>query len=639
MPEKKNKEGVIGYNDYKIIRDSIKDAENAYNSIKDGLRKTIVQKFGLKHDIMETILQYSKEDLETKDIEELRQFLTTYAITEGKEFSDDEVRSILKEIKVMSDTVWTAKVELDNLKKDATEIVKEFMNYGTSDKEKNRVKTTIEALKTAEELEVDLASKRDLQKRIFILENCLSLDFVTERLKDLGKKEIDSINEGFFKFNRGSYVIDRFKQKIKKIGFEESLYYNYFNLEEIFLPEEYHVFNNLFLFIYMRMVAYADVYDERDTAWMKYLTGNFSCLFYHKFKEEEEEKHFLEVVMKALDYFKDYREAYLNGNTTAPGNPTRVKMEKERVAKEREVLIKKLEEYNITDYNPEASNKELREYLLKKIDTMVEEQYPTKEDDGKVTVTEEKDGSTSIKPVMMTVTEKRNPLNEDATYLVGISIYEKDNNGLAVNVEFFNTDKKRFDESYSKTFVCMKDIIKYMKDTLNTYKSSVFVIERNGFGLNLIDNIIYKHMSDEYSDDLKKAIYYNKGRLGFEAGDAENEKLKFFGANYSKSLKNLILMNIPESISKMVKELIEGLDEWFVSIIIEILHVYYFGNNLSEFNIEKPENDIEKENEEAIAHPQESEQPIIEHAADYEDNGEYDCDREEEDNSDDEQYE
>lgn len=632
MPEKKNEEGIINYNDYKIIRDSIKDAEKAYNSIKDGLRKAVVQRFGLNHDIIETIIQFTKEELESKDIGELRDFLSSYAITKGKTFSDEEVRSILKDIKMISDTVWTAKTELENLKKDATEIVKEFMNYGSSDKEKNRVKSTIEALKAAESLEVDLESKRDLQKRIFILENCLSLDFVTERLRDLGKKEIDSINEGFFKMNRGSYTIDRFKQKIIKLGFTESLYYNYFNLEETFLPEEYHVFNNLFLFIYMRMVAYADVHDERDMAWMKYLTGNFSCLFYHKFKEEEEEKHFLEVIMKTLDYFNDYREMYQKDNSTAPGNPTRVEMEKKRSEKEREVLIKKLEEYNITDYNPDASNKELRKYLLEKIDSLVEEQYPTKEEgDEKVVVTEEKDGSTSIEPVMMTVTEKRYPLDEESTYLVGISIYEKDSKGLAINVEFFNTDKERFDESYSKTFVCMKDIINYMKDILNTYKNSVFIIERNDFGLNLIDNIIYKHMED-YSDEFRKSIYYNKGRIGFDAGENENQTLRYFGSKqYSKSLKNLVLMNIPENMKKMVTDLIEGLDECFVSIIIEILHVYYFGNNHSEFNIRIPENDTVKENEEAVSHPR-----TIEYVSDYEDDKEeYDCEREEEDNSDD----
>ena len=224
MPEKKETA------DYEVIRESIREAEKTYESIRDGLRKSVTEQYGLKHEILETILQYKKEDINEKDIEDLRTFVTQYNMTAEAEFTDEEVRKTLTDVKVMSDVIWSAKVNLDNIKKDAADILKEYAAYGASNKEKVSIEATLENLRNAEALEDNFLNKKDLQKKIYILEQCLSLEFVTERLHDLGKKELESINEGFFKFNRGTYVIDRFKKKIEKIGFNESLYYNYFNL-------------------------------------------------------------------------------------------------------------------------------------------------------------------------------------------------------------------------------------------------------------------------------------------------------------------------------------------------------------------------------------------------------------------------
>ena len=121
-------------------------------------------------------------------------------------------------------------------------------------------------------------------------------------LKKLGKKEIDSIKVAYFDKSKGSYIIDKYKAKIKHFGFEEKLFHYFFNIEENFLEEEYHVYNNLFLFIYMRMVAYSDPYDKTEKMYIQSLTSNLANLIYHRFDSTENEKNFLEIIKRVLNH-------------------------------------------------------------------------------------------------------------------------------------------------------------------------------------------------------------------------------------------------------------------------------------------------------------------------------------------------
>lgn len=635
MPEKKETA------DYEVIRESIREAEKTYESIRDGLRKSVTEQYGLKHEILETILQYKKEDINEKDIEDLRTFVTQYNMTAEAEFTDEEVRKTLTDVKVMSDVIWSAKVNLDNIKKDAADILKEYAAYGASNKEKVSIEATLENLRNAEALEDNFLNKKDLQKKIYILEQCLSLEFVTERLHDLGKKELESINEGFFKFNRGTYVIDRFKKKIEKIGFNESLYYNYFNLEETFLPEKYHPFNNLFLFIYMRMVAYADVYDVKDVKWMKCLTGNFSRLFYHKFEKPEEESHFIEIIMKTLDFFADYKDLYENNNTTNPKHPARIEAERQRDAKQREVLIKKLEEYHITEYDPNDTIENLKKTLMENIDNMVEDQYPAEKDndsgDSKVNVSEEEDGSVSITP-RIAVTEKMNKIDTDVVYLTGLSVNNsiKDNYAYDISMAFFNTKEKRVDETrnfsvesntedrpFTKVIEKIEEVVKEFNQKI------VFVIERNENGLALIDRLLN-------ASSLKEYVYYNNGRLPQFASDNEDLSRKIYGCTMSKSLKSAFDPLISEEYKKTLDDLISDdliLKMWLPSYIMPT-YVYYFGNNIGLYGIirdktvETPVENAKEKSEEKPAKVNTS----------HDESDEYDCNSEEED-YDDENYE
>ena len=103
-----------------------------------------------------------------------------------------------------------------------------------------------------------------IQKKIDTLEKIINGSFITERLDKLGTKEVESIVKTYFNNNKSAYIIERFKNKIEKVGFNSSTYRFFFNIEEKYLPEEYHVYNNLYLFIVMRFIAYININDDAD---------------------------------------------------------------------------------------------------------------------------------------------------------------------------------------------------------------------------------------------------------------------------------------------------------------------------------------------------------------------------------------
>ena len=191
------------------------------------------------------------------------------------------------------------------------------------------------------------------------------------------------------KNKRGSYVINRYKDKIVKFGFDANLYKYFFNLEENFLSEEYHPFNNLFLFYYMRFVAYSDPYKEEDKVYVLSLTSAIANLIYHRFPKDKKEvddsaidesnvnaaeQRFIKILEKFASFFEDQREYFFENNTMRPGHPIREEMTAKREMERKAELIKKMSELNITGYDENMSANELQEYFNSKLDEVIEQQ-------------------------------------------------------------------------------------------------------------------------------------------------------------------------------------------------------------------------------------------------------------------------
>ena len=77
----------------------------------------------------------------------------------------------------------------------------------------------------------DEIKKKKIQNMIDSIESAMNYSFMEDRFKSLGDKEIESIVAGFFSPKKGMYMIQRFKERIKKFGFNDNIFKYFFNIE------------------------------------------------------------------------------------------------------------------------------------------------------------------------------------------------------------------------------------------------------------------------------------------------------------------------------------------------------------------------------------------------------------------------
>lgn len=410
-----NETEKMSVSDYKIIIDMIKEVEEQYNSLKETLSAMVQHTYGVKPEILDMILPYNKDDIPTMDSEVIRDFLNKYIVDENDtrytEMLGEGLIDAMTEIKDASLVLLSTKKEADEIKESSADVLKEYFNYMSSDRVKKSREKRLEAMKKALELETNELEKKKIQKMISMIESTLNFSFVKSRFDEFGAKELESIRHGYFTMKAGSYIIDRFKSRIPKFGYNTDIYKYFFNIEENFLPKKYSPFNNLFLFIYMRMVAYADPYDKNDKMMVQALTGALANLIYHKFDSLEGEQFFIQVITDVLDLFIneesfDYVEYFKENNTTYEEHPARKEAEAMHETRRKESLLRMLANMNITGFDSSMTADELQEIYNRETDLMIknqvsstcEESELTIENSEDVDVNEEESDVTTITP-------------------------------------------------------------------------------------------------------------------------------------------------------------------------------------------------------------------------------------------------
>lgn len=401
--------------DYRVVLDLIKEMQSQYQTLKEFSEQRIKADYGLNSDVLMDILSLTKEDIDQISLEEGKDFLSKHMeepelldtlIKENQITGPDEdnytevgaLRHILQDIKEDSMNLFSTEQEMKKLRNDSSDILNEYFTYLSSKEAQQQRMKRLKRMKEAAEKESNEVEKKKIMKMISAMEASYDLSFLFTRFEKLGKKEISSIKEAYFDKNKGSYIIDKYKTKIKNFGFEPKLYHYFFNIEENFLEEEYHIYNNLFLFIYMRMVAYNDPYDKTEKMYIQSLTSNLANLIYHRFDSTENEKNFLEIIKKVLNHFEEYRDYFKEYNTTQPTHPARIEAMRKHETKRKEMLIEKMTQLKITGFDEEASANELQEYLNTAIEEMVKSQ--TKETNLETVEVDESEDGISIAPVM-----------------------------------------------------------------------------------------------------------------------------------------------------------------------------------------------------------------------------------------------
>ena len=382
QPKEETESVSTGKTDYKFIIDMIKEMEEQYKLLKDVALSQAEVRFNLTKDVYTGIIPITEDDIKTMTGSEMKEFLSKYLIEDQQlpANNDDEVRNIMTELKTMSLQLLSSKKDIDDIKKESNNMMKDYFNYLSSPMAQEKRANRLKALKEAVEKTDDEDKKKSMMRMITTMEEAQNLSFLFTRFDTLGDKEIKSIVDSFFDRRRGAIVVDRFKLKIKKFGFDSLLYRYFFNLEENFLDEQYHAFNNLFLFIYMRFVSHADPYNKKDVMFVQSLTSSLANLVYHKFNSISNEDDFKNIIQKVVDKFMKYHDKFESDNSTHPTHPVRIEIDNKKQQERRKALIAKMEELKITGYDENASADELQEYLNTELEKMINNQIEAKKE-------------------------------------------------------------------------------------------------------------------------------------------------------------------------------------------------------------------------------------------------------------------
>ena len=401
--EESNDQVTMSPKDYSVIRDMLKEMEDWNKMLQDETHSILKNNYGLTNFAIFGIIPFTDEKIESMTMEEIKTFIETYKDQNVNnvpelETLEDGIK-YMKEVKDLQMNLYAADQETNKLKAESQDILNDYLNYLSSPEVVEARRNRLANMKALAESETDEVKKSQMMSMINSMEQTDTMEFIFKRFTEDTDKESKSVLDAYFDERKGSYVIDRYKKKISKFGFEPDLYKYFFNIEENFLPEKYHAFNNLFLFYYMRFIAYADPYNKTDKLFVQTLTSSLANTIYHKFNSTIEEQKFLNIIERFEDYFMDKYDYFMENNTTRPGHPVREQANAKYEADRKARLIAKMNELKIEGYDENMSAKELQEYFNESIEKMLEEQKQER-DSKNSKVTEDEDGSTRIEPNM-----------------------------------------------------------------------------------------------------------------------------------------------------------------------------------------------------------------------------------------------
>ena len=397
-------------NSYKLMRDMLKEMKEYEKMMEEQTLSVLDGTYNLSSASIMGITVIPNSKIDQMSLEEINSFFKKYAKNKDvpSYYEDiEEAHESMHEVKKLQLNLLDMTEETKKIEEESNEILNDYAEFLSSEEVIKARQQRLENMKSLAEKETDEEKKRSILRMIKSMELTQSLDFIFERLNVFGKKEEDGVIDAFFNEKRGSYIIVKFKKKIGKFGFNVDLYKYFFNLEENFLDEKYHVFNNLFLFYYMRYVAHSDPYNSTDKLFVQSLTSAIANLVYHKFPSTATEKHFVHVLEKFETFFEDKRDYFYENNTTRPGHPIREEAVRKHEEERKTTLIAKMNELNIEGYDPNSTADELQNFFNEKMESLIAAEKAERETNKISEVKENEDGSVEITPVVESNTDEK----------------------------------------------------------------------------------------------------------------------------------------------------------------------------------------------------------------------------------------
>nr|DAS49837.1 MAG TPA: hypothetical protein [Caudoviricetes sp.] len=362
-----------------ILQEQLQTAESVYKFFESSSYDTLYTTYGVTRENAKWMSMVPMESIDTLTYDDANRIaqdsglnLDTLKNKQKKNFQLnisflDYFKEVVKEVKKVVNEIENQRTGYESLKSDVTKMKSDYIDYVKSEefkkkKEENRKKIHDQILSME-----DGPEKKELEEKLEVINNLETCRFILHRIETYGEKEKDSIKRTFFSEREGSVLMQKFRAKCKQFDIDPRIYQYLLNIEEICLPEEYYPFNNLFLFVVMRYLSYADRYNKVDRMYVQKILNNMMMLIHHSFPSQADEDDFVSLIKECVDHFLSDRDKFIDDNTTHRHHPSRQQAENAAEQRKKELLLKAAKLRGI-DMNPELDSITMSTILEQAID-------------------------------------------------------------------------------------------------------------------------------------------------------------------------------------------------------------------------------------------------------------------------------
>lgn len=261
--------------------------------------------------ILHDKLQTLTKDISDMSLEELREFNKIddeNTLIEEPNMDDDTLKEYMQGVFEYMKSSDNFNTEIDELLKEYNRIQEEMNRIVEESIEEQAQGDVIKYLRDTINKLLNIAKENDNKESITKFETmqlAFEDSFKLNRIFDLYKR-IGVGNTKIESEKKAGYIYNRYKDKMRQLELKNDLIY-LSNLENKFLPEEYHDRNNLFVFIIMKYISKLSIVKgldkNNDIVFASQITTNLFLLFKNKLKDEDKEL-LLTNIKRVLDLFK-----------------------------------------------------------------------------------------------------------------------------------------------------------------------------------------------------------------------------------------------------------------------------------------------------------------------------------------------
>lgn len=261
--------------------------------------------------ILHDKLQTLTKDISDMSLEELREFNKIddeNTLIEEPNMDDDTLKEYMQGVFEYMKSSDNFNTEIDGLLKEYDHIQEEMNRIVEESIEEQAQGDVIKYLRDTITKLLNIAKENDNKESITKFETmqlAFEDSFKLNRIFDLYKR-IGVGNTKIESEKKAGYIYNRYKDKMRQLELKNDLIY-LSNLENKFLPEEYHDRNNLFVFIIMKYISKLSIVKgldkNNDIVFASQITTNLFLLFKNKLKDEDKEL-LLTNIKRVLDLFK-----------------------------------------------------------------------------------------------------------------------------------------------------------------------------------------------------------------------------------------------------------------------------------------------------------------------------------------------